>query len=112
MPYKDRDKQLAAQRRYFQQNKELSASLKRDRRNRKLRFIQEHKSVPCADCGISYPHYVMQFDHLPGYDKNFNLSGNLAGDKTMEDIVNEIAKCEVVCANCHAHRTYIRKVSE
>lgn len=71
--------------------------------------MQEVKSsTPCTDCGISYPHYVMDFDHRPGEDKLFNLSdvGNrLCSKASMEA---EMAKCDVVCANCHRVRTYER----
>ena len=27
---------------------------------------------------------------------------------TMEDVLDEIAKCDVVCANCHRRRTALR----
>lgn len=79
-----------------------------DRRGRHaLRdFVREAKSKPCADCGGSYPFYVMQFDHLPGVDKEFNISRYAT--KTREQVEHEISKCEVVCANCHAARTFER----
>lgn len=46
----------------------------------------------------------MQFDHLG--DKLFTISN--AGATSVERLLAEIAKCEVVCANCHAERTYQR----
>lgn len=75
-------------------------------RNRQRRdFIQRVKSVPCADCGASYPPYVMDFDHVSGkkIDKISDMTAS-----SIEKIQAEIAKCEVVCANCHRERTYRR----
>lgn len=80
-------------------------------RLRKLRverqdYINTHKDKPCTDCNTKYPSYVMQFDHVKG-QKKFNLSQ--AHTRSMESILEEIDKCEVVCSNCHAERTYGRK---
>jgi len=68
-------------------------------------FIIKQKDVPCADCDIKYPPYVMQFDHLR--DKKYTISQmyTLVGLPTIKA---EIQKCEVVCANCHAERTHGR----
>lgn len=65
------------------------------------------KSVPCKDCGQSYPPYVMDFDHLGLEDKIYNIS-QMVGAKGMKSILKEIDKCEIVCANCHRQRTHDR----
>lgn len=81
----------------------------RDRRSNYRKHIQEVKSSnPCADCGVSYPPHVMDFDHLPGEDKKFNISSQLGNMSNFEVLKAEIAKCEVVCANCHRQRTWER----
>ena len=61
----------------------------------------------CADCGYNQHPVALQFDHLPGQEK----TRALARMKTCgrERLLIEIAKCEVVCANCHAIRTYNRR---
>lgn len=66
-----------------------------------LAYFSEH---PCADCGETDP-LVLEFDHLG--DKLFNI-GEAMIDRRWEDILNEIEKCEVVCANCHRRRTHRR----
>lgn len=68
-------------------------------------LVLQHKNKPCLDCGISYPYYVMDFDHVRG-EKRFNLSEIINGTQSKKAILEEIAKCEVVCANCHRIRTY------
>jgi hypothetical protein len=47
----------------------------------------------------------MQWDHLPGNLKLGNISTDLRG-RSRQEILDEIAKCELVCANCHAIRTF------
>lgn len=82
-------------------------------RNRKRKaavqdFVRQYKeSHPCTDCGVQYPFYVMQFDHT-GTDKTAHVAV-LAAKTTLPRVMEEIAKCEVVCANCHAARTYNRR---
>ena len=61
-------------------------------------YLREH---PCVDCGEEDP-VVLEFDHLR--DKKFPISKGLT-DRNWQDVLDEIAKCEVVCANCHRRRT-------
>ena len=74
-----------------------------------LRDIKE--GTPCTDCGLWYPHYVMDFDHLPQFTKDIGISVAVALRWSREKIEAEIAKCEVVCANCHRIRTHERSAS-
>ena len=76
---------------------------RREKENRA--FIASFKSKPCADCGVCYHPAVMEFDHLR--DKSFNLSR--VKRHSRQTIVNEMSKCDVVCANCHRMRTVKRK---
>jgi hypothetical protein len=64
---------------------------------------------PCADCGVRYPHYVLDYDHRPGCQKRANLSILVKRGAKKEVLLAEIAKCDLVCANCHRARTYQRK---
>lgn len=63
---------------------------------------------PCTDCNAFYPYYVMQFDHT-GSDKESNVSDMANRSLSLARTKNEIAKCELVCANCHAVRTWERQ---
>jgi len=69
-------------------------------------FMRRAKSRPCADCGIQYPYYVMDFDHRDGATKSFMLSDITRA--TSKSLLQEIEKCDVVCANCHRERTQQR----
>ncbi len=72
-------------------------------------MVVEAKSRPCADCGIQYPYYVMDFDHRDGGLKEFPLYS--VHGVTKRAILREIEKCDVVCANCHRERTHRRRVA-
>lgn len=63
------------------------------------------KDQPCVDCGGRFPEYVMEFDHARGV-KEANPGDLKYG--TLERLVSEIQKCDLVCSNCHQARTYHR----
>jgi hypothetical protein len=70
--------------------------------------IRRAKEKPCADCGLSYPFYVMDFDHVRG-TKVRSISQMINGHKySIARLLAEIAKCDVVCSNCHRERTFSR----
>jgi hypothetical protein len=50
----------------------------------------------------------MDFDHARG-EKVINVGLMVGWGYTVAEILSEIAKCDVVCANCHRKRTYERK---
>jgi hypothetical protein len=70
-------------------------------------LIRAAKDKPCADCGVRYPYYVMDFDHREGEEKLANV-GYFAFS-TEAALGEEVAKCDVVCANCHRIRTWRRR---
>ena len=53
----------------------------------------------------------MQFDHL-GQDKDRDVAALVLSPVSLARLETEIAKCEVVCANCHAERTHQRRALE
>lgn len=71
-------------------------------------MVQELKKNPCMDCQLNWPYYVMQFDHRPGEHKLFNIHTYRSNRRSDKVLLAEIAKCDLVCANCHAIRTHER----
>jgi len=70
-------------------------------------YIEQQKTnKPCADCSNSFHFAIMEFDHRPGEIKKRNIS-KMYG-YSLKNIELEIAKCDIVCANCHHLRTYDR----
>ena len=96
---------------YYQKNKDRRCELMRKSRARRNEehtylLIEKKDKKPCSDCGKRYPWYVMDFDHVRG-KKLFVMS--TAGTRSKESVLKEIAKCDLVCSNCHRARTYRRR---
>jgi hypothetical protein len=72
----------------------------------KRKFVTQQKDNPCADCGHRFPAVSMDFDHVRG-TKLFNISESVH-KKSIDEIAEEMAKCDLVCANCHRVRTQQR----
>lgn len=70
-------------------------------------FVREYKlSKGCTDCGYDKHWAALDFDHLPGTVKVADIrSGASFG---WVALLEEIEKCDVVCANCHRIRTVER----
>ena len=90
---------------YKNSKKHISATVRRNRKVRNayrqliLDYLRTHS---CIDCGESDP-IVLDFDHVNG-NKRCDVS-RLIYNGTEKQIMNEIAKCVVRCANCHRRRT-------
>lgn len=96
-------------REYYEKNKEKQKKMiyasKRIRVEKAKEYVKNLKSsTPCMDCGILYPHYVMDFDHQ--HSKKFLISMAMHDGTSIDKIKNEIEKCEIVCSNCHRIRTH------
>lgn len=75
------------------------------RKQERRGWLKDLKSGPCVDCGRSFPPECMDFDHRKRAQKTFNVSTGLHRSRPKEVILDEIAKCDLVCANCHRIRT-------
>ena len=94
MPYKSKEDLYSNQAKHRQKNFENMWNLLSDKE--------------CIDCGIKDSR-VLEFDHLPEFEKNFDIARAVSGStRSWKSILNEINKCEIVCANCHRIRTMSR----
>lgn len=74
-------------------------------RNRNRVFIWDfYNSHPCVDCGETDP-IVLELDHCRGDAKVAGVSQLVHNTRSIKVIEAEIAKCDVVCSNCHRRRT-------
>lgn len=98
----DRDGKGAASRKYLQTAKGRAAKARMYERRRRL--VQDIKLARgCADCGYREHAEALDFDHRPGTTKLFSLS-KMHGH-SLEAVLAEVEKCDIVCANCHRVRT-------
>lgn len=94
---------------YHARTRPIRLEQKREAKQARMAWLFNLKSDPCADCGGTFLPAAMGFDHLPGTLKISDVSTLVVTGRTRMAIA-EIAKCDLVCANCHAIRTYIRRL--
>ncbi len=107
MPYKNPEDLKAARQRYAIKNQEKKNTVTRKNRASKQRFLNAVKSFSCLDCGNYWPPCAMELDHTDSTNKVESVSRILRA-KSWAKLCEEIMKCDLVCACCHAIRTQDR----
>jgi hypothetical protein len=97
---------------WYQRNKTKSNAA--NAKTRMKRYRRRHNEVwdyllkhPCVDCGESNP-VVLDFDHVRG-EKIASVSVLIQQNRSDKVVWDEIAKCDVRCANCHRIRTAVQQ---
>lgn len=73
-----------------------------DRATKVRRWLDNYKMEKgCIDCGYKNHHAALHFDHVRGTKKM-----NVCNSTSISGALNEIKKCVVRCANCHAEKTF------
>ncbi len=93
---------------YAQTTPEYKAKRReRDRASRKavlaaLRLYKAERG--CVDCGEQDP-IVLEFDHRDEAEKQLTLAEATARGWSLVRVLQEAAKCDIRCANCHRRKT-------
>lgn len=82
---KHKEKRYQNVRNWHKENKEKVSEYHKKMYAKIASFIRKEKDKPCTDCGVKYPHYVMDFDHV-GDDKLLNVGRCRSFEKTIEEI--------------------------
>tara|TARA_Y100000310_G_C20070223_1_gene529022 strand:- start:34 stop:513 length:480 start_codon:yes stop_codon:yes gene_type:complete len=61
-------------------------------------------SNPCITCGERDPR-VLDFDHIQPSEKLHSVANMVKGGYSLDRILDEIEKCQILCANCHRRKT-------
>ena len=72
----------------------------------KRKMMDFYLTNPCVDCGETDPR-VLDFDHLN--NKKHNISTLISKEYSWDSILEEAAKCEIRCANCHRKKTAVEQ---
>ncbi len=88
------DKRTYADRREY-----LIKAVAKRRRDLKLRAIRS-MGGRCMICGYDKHPAILDFHHIDPNSKSFGISSG-GFSRSWESIKNEIAKCVLLCANCH-----------
>src|SRR5687768_12653909 len=92
--------------RYYAIHRQAELERVKKRQAATLAWLRDLRRIPCADCREMFPPHMMDFDHRDPSKKLFMIAGGKALLKSRAKLIAEIEKCDVVCGNCHALRTY------
>jgi hypothetical protein len=86
---------------YLTRAKKRREMLKREFRDNMLAYLSDKSCVECFEADIR----VLEFNHLDPSQKTFTISQAVKLGYRWSDVLNEISKCEILCANCHKKHT-------
>lgn len=88
-------------RQYYQDNSMSMLEHARKRQGQTRDFVEQLKvGSSCKRCGIN-DWRVLDFHHRDKQTKEFSIAKATRSGYSRERILQEIAKCDVLCANCH-----------
>lgn len=76
------------------------AKVNRERREVKIQVI-EYMGGKCAHCELIDIPEVYDLHHVDPSKKEYNIALLLRRKYTLEQLFQELAKCILLCANCH-----------
>jgi hypothetical protein len=101
-----RQKAREDSKRHYQRNKPAYIARNNVKKGQLRSFLHKYKEFHgCCECGGKFPYYVLDFDHRDPQNKRYEPA-KLAETGSWDKMLAEIAKCDVVCANCHRERTH------
>lgn len=110
MPYKNPIKQKEAQQRSYQRHsskiRERTKIYRKQHKAEVQSWLRSYKStLKCILCSEQHP-ACLQFHHRNPSDKSFGVAIAATIGITIPRILEEIAKCDVLCGNCHSKEHY------
>ena len=112
MPANDPEYQRQYKAKHYAENKQRYIDQASERRRKLREEVNKIKDVSCMDCGVKYSPWVMHFDHREGNERKGEACiSRLVCEYRKKKVFEEIAKCDIVCANCHAERTHQRQAA-
>lgn len=86
---------------YQNRASERRTRLRSEFRTNMLAYLSNKTCIVCGESDIR----VLELDHLDPSAKNFTISQAVKLGRSWEEVLLEIKKCQVLCANCHKRRT-------
>lgn len=109
MPIKDKEKRREYQREYmrkwYEKNKAKHITYVRNRDKKIKAWLKAYKeSLKCEKCEENHP-ACLEFHHINPEEKKFSIA-RMKDYLSWKSLKTEIAKCRVLCANCHRKEHY------
>lgn len=91
---------------WYKDNNEKHKRDVKERRRRTKEWLRNYKSkLSCIKCGENHP-ACLDFHHIDPTQKDSQITNAISRGWSMERLIKEIEKCEVLCANCHRKEHY------
>jgi len=100
----NREKHIARTSAFARENRERYNAYRRSYVRRNRIFLRQYLATnPCVGRGEADP-IVLEFDHLEPKEKTMCVSKVAANGSSLDTVKKEMAKCQVLCANCHKRK--------
>ena len=92
---------------YRTENGERLAEERTEKRSRRKRITTAIKlAIGCIECGYHEHSSALHFDHVNPDTKLFSIANSRIVMGDIMKLLDEVEKCQVLCANCHAIKTW------
>lgn len=78
----------------------MKARIRRKRQRVRLMVLTLKAAGECQQCGYDRHPAALTFHHRDPSEKKFHI-GRGKGSRSMKQLLEEIAKCDLICENCH-----------
>jgi 5-methylcytosine-specific restriction endonuclease McrA len=72
-----------------------------EERGKKAKMVLMKYFDGCDRCGYKGQPPQMDLDHLNPKEKSFPLSSGSLAHRSIDEIMEEVDKCQMLCSNCH-----------
>lgn len=102
--WENRERMRELRKKWYDKNKESERGKAKVRQKQRRTdfnkwYLEYKSSLSCIQCGFSHP-AALDFHHRDKREKDFDPS-QLIKYQNKERFLNEVEKCDVLCANCH-----------
>lgn len=100
-----KDCQKVRSAKYHKENKKLACAATKRYKDRNKKFYKEYKKgLKCQICGENHSACLI-FHHRNPNEKEFMIANSVTR-MSIKCLMKEVAKCDVLCANCHKKLHY------
>ena len=108
-----KDCEKARDRIHYQESKERRNSIRATadfQKERNVLLVEQARQCGCKKCGEKRP-YVLDFHHRIPEEKS-NVLAHMIKSSSEANLIAELAKCDVLCANCHREFHYLQQTQD
>lgn len=105
MPIKDLEKRKEYQRVWKRAHPRTKSSHRKSRADRYVWYHSIKAGLVCILCGEPHP-ACLQFHHRIPAEKKYDVAAMINALYAKKRVLEEMAKCDVLCANCHSKMHY------